>query len=307
MKKIAGKVLRALGLGPRLHHLRQEEWRWKSRSLWVPPGHYYSPVFTRENLAEEEARISRPIPRHLPGIQLDEEAMVARLGQMGFVDKPFQPPQTQDPAWRYWIANQSYEAGDAWCLAGIARIFQPKRLIEVGCGFSSALIHDLNEREWNQRVDLSFVDPDPERMMRLLRPEDKTRLKLTRSRLQDMDPGFFTTLQANDILFIDSTHVAKTGSDVLFLFFELLPRLAPGVVIHIHDISWPFEYPRQWLEEGRSWNENYLLRAFLMHNNAYEILLCNTWIGHFRPDAWHASLPGVPLDGGNMWIRKVHD
>lgn len=305
MKRIFGGLLRSLGMGPLLHKAKINQWRFQADGLYVPPGHYYSPIFTSQNLPEEEKQLSRPIPRQLPEIHLDEQGMLDRLKAMNFVGKPFQPPKQKDPAWRYWTANQSYETSDAFCLAGIGRVYQPKMIIEVGCGFSSALIHDLNEREWGNQVDLSFVDPDPERMMRLLREEDKAKLKLTKSRLQDMDPEFFTTLQANDILFIDSTHVAKTGSDVLYLFFDLLPRLNRGVVIHIHDISWPFEYSREWIKEGRSWNEAYFLRAFLMHNRAYEIVLCNSWLGHFHPHALNDAMPGVPAGGGSLWMRKV--
>jgi len=305
MKQIFGGLLRSMGMGPLLHKARINRWRLQADSLFVPPGHYYSPIVTRQNLAEEEHQLSRDIPRQLPEIVLDEKAMLDRLIRMNFPGKPLGLPEVKDSSWRYWSNNGSYGANDAHCLAGIARLYQPRRIIEVGCGFSSALILDLNDREWNGRVELSFVDPDLERMKRLLQENEKTRVKLTQSRLQDMDPGFFTSLEANDILFIDSTHVAKTGSDVLYLFFELLPRLASGVLIHIHDISWPFEYPKEWIAEGRSWNENYFLRAFLMHNRAYEIILCNSWLSHFHPEAVRAAMPGVPFEGGNIWLRKV--
>jgi hypothetical protein len=96
--------------------------------------------------------------------------------------------------------------------------------------------------------------------------------RLLELKVQDVQLAEFARLQAGDILFIDSSHVAKTGSDVLHLYFEVLPRLAPGVRIHVHDIFLPFDYPRRWvLDENRSWNEQYLLRALLMYSSRFKV------------------------------------
>src|SRR5690606_22964232 len=115
---------------------------------------------------------------------------------------------------------------------------------------------------------------------------------------------FFDRLEADDILFIDSTHVAKTGSDVNYILFEILPRLKSGVLIHFHDVFYPFEYPRDWVFAGRNWNEDYLLRAFLMYNPAFEIILFSHYLHKHHPDAFAA----IPLcynnRGGNLWIVK---
>jgi hypothetical protein len=304
VKKLFGRFLRIFGLGPILHKLRENSWRWRSDSLWVPPGHYYSPLFTRENLESEARQLSREIPRHLANIDLDEGHLLENLARMNLREKPVGFPRNPDPSWRYHSDNHSYPDNDAACLAGMARIYRPKRIIEVGCGFSSSLLHDLNDREWDGEVELSFVDPDPVRMLELLRDSDKAKLRLQASRLQDTDPAFFRSLQSGDFLVIDSTHVAKTGSDVLFLFFEVFPILASGVLVHIHDISWPFEYPNQWLKEGRSWNEAYILRAFLMHNDAWSIEMCNSWLMHFLPDPLREAMPGITFEGASFWLCK---
>src|SRR4029079_15830229 len=101
----------------------------------------------------------------------------------------------------------------------------------------------------------------------------------------------FTTLEAGDILFIDSSDVLKLGSDVSLLFLDVLPRLAPGVVVHVHDIATSFEYPIEWYDEGRAWNEAPALRAFLMFNNAYEILYFCDYMNRFQPEAVARRMP----------------
>ncbi len=305
MRKLVGRFLRLFGLGHLLAKIQTESWRWRTGSLWVPPGHYYSPIFTRNNLLEEAAQLGKEVPRHLAHIALDETRLLNNLKAMDLVDRPVGFPYKPDPAWRYHAANGSYPDNDAACLVGMARKQRPKRIIEVGCGFSSALLFDLNDREWNRSVELCFVDPDPGRMIALLREGDKPGLKLHPNRLQDTCPELFHSLEAGDFLIIDSTHVAKTGSDVNYLYFEILPRLAPGVLVHIHDIFWPFEYPGSWLEEGRSWNETYLLRAFLMHNGAWSIEMCNTWLMRFCPEALKEAMPGVSFEGASLWLCKT--
>ena len=110
-------------------------------------------------------------------------------------------------------------------------------------------------------------------------------------------------MAAGDILIIDSSHVAKTGSDVNYLYFDVLPRLVPGVLVHVHDIGFPFEYPRSWVAEGRSWNEAYLLRAFLTFNSDYRIELWNGCLHALHDDAF-AQCP--PVRGGSqIWLRRT--
>ena len=117
-------------------------------------------------------------------------------------------------------------------------------------------------------------------------------------------------LAANDILFIDSSHVSKAGSDVNHILFELLPRLAPGVFVHFHDVLYPFEYPREWFELGISWNEPYILRAFLQYNTQFPIRFWNDFMMKFHAEAIQKLMPlcadppafGV---GGSLWLQRV--
>jgi predicted O-methyltransferase YrrM len=183
---------------------------------------------------------------------------------------------------------------------------QPRRVIEVGSGFSSAAMLDANELAFSGRMKFTFIDPDLSRLRPLLHPADAERSTLIERRVQDVPLQTFMELEANDVLFIDSSHVSKIGSDVNRLFFDILPVLAPGVLIHIHDIVGDLEYPREWLDEGRAWNEQYLLRAFLMNNPSYRIELFTAWLFNTR-HAWLRE--HMPLcaggGGGQIWLRKL--
>jgi hypothetical protein len=170
------------------------------------------------------------------------------------------------------------------------RHYQPAHVIEVGCGWSTAALFDAGAAP---RVTL--IEPFPDRIQQLLSPRDFARCTLLECRLQDVPLAIFQTLDAGDVLFIDSTHITKLGSDVNRIFFEILPVLGTGALVHFHDVFYPFEYPEMWLREGRAWNETYLLRAFLEFNEAFEILL---WCDMLR-SAGH-------LSGryGSIWLKK---
>ena len=149
------------------------------------------------------------------------------------------------------------------------QILRPSQVIEVGSGYTSAMLLDLNEIYMDKSMTLTFIEPYPEKLKELLKPDDD--IKLLQQRLQDVPMEFFETLYSGDVLFIDSIHVSKEGSDVYYRFFEILPKLRRGVVVHLHDIFYPFTYPHDWVVNGRVWNETYLLRAFLQYNNDFEI------------------------------------
>jgi hypothetical protein len=140
----------------------------------------------------------------------------------------------------------------------------------------------------------------------LLKDGDAERITVIPTRVQEVDLRVFEALQAGDVLFIDSTHIAKTGSDVNHLFFEVLPVLAEGVYIHIHDIFYPFEYPKHWIDQGIAWNEQYMLRTFLQDNDRYEIVLFNTFLTHFHRDFFEKAMPlCLENEGGSIWLRKA--
>ena len=271
---------------------------------FFPPGHFYSPLPSREETAEAFARGGFGPP--FPGIELNEAGQLERLERFAgwYAEQPF--PESPAPGRRFHLANPSYGHFDAIMLYAMLREARPRRIIEVGSGFSSAAMLDLNDRVLGGSVEFTFIDPDMRRLRPLLRDGDAGRVTLIERRVQEVPLEAFAALGAGDVLFIDSSHVSKIGSDVNRLYFDVLPALAPGVLIHIHDVAGNLEYPREWLDEGRAWNEQYLLRAFLMHNAAYRVELFTGWLFNTR-HAWFRER--MPLcargGGGQLWLRKL--
>lgn len=286
---------------------------------FVPLGHFYSPETSPEDLASNADRwfpADGP-PREIPGVDLRVHAQLELLESIAPLGREMNFPRTLpaiDPP-RYWSDNEVFLLPDALVLAAMLRRFAPARVIEIGSGFSSAVMLDTRDRFLSpagKPCHLTFIEPYPgERLNRLLRTADRASCRVLETLVQSVPIATFDQLAAGDVLFIDSSHVSKIGSDVNHLFLDVLPRLAPGVIVHVHDIFADFAYPRHWLEQGRRWNEGYLLRAFLQYNDAFEILLFNNYLGvheHARfaralglPD----SPPQRPEDlGAGIWLRK---
>ena len=165
---------------------------------------------------------------------------------------------------------------------------------------------DTRELFLDGQLVCTFIEPYPELLHSLIRDEDRATTKVIPRRVQDVELSKFRELQARDVLFIDLTHVSKVGSDVNYLYFDVLPALADGVYIHIHDIFYPFEYPESWvLEEGRAWNELYLLRALLQSSRAYEVQLMTDYLAFCHRAEFDRALPlGRKNPGGSIWLRK---
>lgn len=299
------------GLLPFYRRLQQENERLRQalaeQEPWqrfFPPGHFYSPLPSHEEIAEAFARGGFGPP--FPAIDLNEAGQRARLERLAdyYAAQPF--PEEATAGRRYHLNNPSYGHFDAIMLYCMLREAQPRRVIEVGSGFSSAAMLDLNEHAFGGRIEFTFIDPDMSRLKLLLREDDRARASLIEKRVQDVPLAPFQALAANDVLFIDSSHVSKIGSDVNRLFFDVLPALAPGVLIHVHDVAGNLEYPREWLEEGRAWNEQYLLRAFLMNNPNYRIELFTGWLFNTQHEWFRQRMPLCARGGGGqIWLRKL--
>jgi predicted O-methyltransferase YrrM len=273
---------------------------------FVPPGHFYSPIPQLSEIQRDAARIFTPDGKDVPGVDLREAEQLQLLAAVAahYPQLPF--PETKVAGFRYYYQNPAYSYADGIFLYSMLRHFQPARVIEVGSGFSSCVMLDTNERFFGNRVSLTFIDPYTQVLDENLRPQDRERVTIIPKRVQDVELDLFRTLQAGDILFIDSTHVAKIGSDVNDLFFRVLPALQPGVVLHVHDVFFPFEYPQEWVFSGRAWNEDYLLRAFLQYNSAFRILLFSTFLARFHADRLQALMPlCLKNPGGNIWLEKL--
>ncbi len=272
---------------------------------WAPPGHVLSPVPSREQVKLRESQIYA-VPRDMPGLDLNEEGQLRLFDQLRvfYKDQPFSAQKTSGR--RYWFENPAYSYADAILLYCMMRYLRPRRVVEIGAGYSSCAILDTNELSFENSIDCTFIEPAPELLRSLLTKLDQERNTIVEKQLQEVDSQIFARLQANDILFIDSSHVAKIDSDVNHIFFRILPLLNSGVYIHFHDIFYPFEYPLDWVYEGRAWNETYLLRAFLQYNRQFEIQLFNTFIDWFHKEKYFREMPLVQKNtGGSIWLKKA--
>ena len=168
----------------------------------------------------------------------------------------------------FHLNNGLFDGTDALVAYCMVRQFQPRLIIEIGSGLSSLLLAQAAARNGNSA--LICIEPFPREFVRKGFPGLRS---LIEKKVQDIDLEFFSQLESGDLLFIDSSHTVKIGGDVNYLFLEVLPRLKPGVIVHVHDIFLPFDYRRDWvMDEFRFWSEQYLLQAFLTFNSEFEVL-----------------------------------
>jgi hypothetical protein len=274
-----------------------------------PLDHFYSPIADTRALSREPAR-SRVWPHTTPaspGIdwRADQQATFVRdelARQSGFLI----PDGPTDDRRDYHAANGKFSRLDAWMLQAMIRHFRPRRVVEVGCGWSSLVTARVNREYFAGEINFTCIEPYPPDF---LGEGIEGISQLMALPVEQVPVDAFLELEAGDVLFIDSSHTVKTGGDVVFLLQEVLPRLADGVVVHFHDIFLPWDYPEEWVMAGRAWNEQYAVRAFLTFNSAFEILLGVVWMSHFQPDVFAAALPGYPEQypdgGGSLWIRRA--
>jgi hypothetical protein len=269
-----------------------------------PLGHYYSPIVDPAALADSGFK-SRQIADAVPGVEIDYTKMTSLIrsalhGWNGIF------PETITSGRRYYVNNDMYGIGDAIILSAMLRHFRPKQWIEIGCGFSSAILLDTLDDDRTLDTTVTFIEPNTERLESLLRDIDRHRLLIIKNFAQEVPLETFDKLCAGDVLFLDTTHISKTGSDVNHEIFLILPRLASGVIVHFHDVFDQFEYPDDWIyAENRSWNELYVLRAFLMYNGNFEILYANDSFAKHRKEVIAELRPEILRNpGGGLWLIK---
>ncbi len=263
----------------------------------VPFNHYESPYADLDNIREREQIIfhsSMPVM----GIDFNDERQYELLEQMKKIELiPWGKESTAQL--RYHYDNPWY---DKWCadvLYYMIRILSPKRIIEVGSGFSTALMLDTNSECFDDSIEIISIEPNPERLYSLKRDTDN--LLVLERNVQQMSFDFWNQLQENDILLVDSSHVARVDSDVNYLIFEVLPRLNKKVYVHFHDIFYPMEYPKNWIFQGRAYNEMYMLRAFLMNNREWSIQFFGEYLVKEHSNWLNDQIHDI---GGSIWIRK---
>lgn len=277
----------------------------ESISLLFPIGHFYSPIADPVDITNREAKLWARQDQ-MPGIDLHDNEQLVLLKELaaftGAISYPIDKPDNDTT---YFYQNDQYPVLDAQFLYAALCHYKPKRVFEVGSGFSSLVTADVNRRVFHNAIDFRCLEPYPRQF--LIDGVDGI-TKLVQTKIEDMDLSYFDELVENDILFIDSTHVSKVGSDVNYLFFEVIPRLKKGVIVHIHDIFLPDEYPKKWvIEEGRNWNEQYLLRAFLQFNSKWKVIWAASYMGTRHLHAVQATFPDYPKlgGGGSLWMQCV--
>jgi len=266
----------------------------EGKGIHILPTHYYTPIPTAIELGRRQRTNS------LAGLSLNSgngaKTAIELLNKyQNDID------QMLRGASGFNVRNSGFGPLDAAVLYGTIRESKPKRIIEIGSGMSTIVMLSAIQ---DSQLDTHLTCIEPYLPDYLSKRRDQVS-RIVESPLQDVPLAEFDTLDAGDILFIDSTHVVKFNSDVVYEFLEILPRLRPGVVVHVHDIFLPNDYPHKWLNEHRFfWTEQYLLQAFLCMNRNFTVDIPL----HAVKDQVYAAIPNLlvtPTEVGSLWMRRV--
>ncbi|WP_185965039.1 class I SAM-dependent methyltransferase [Glacieibacterium frigidum] len=269
----------------------------------IVPHHYYSPMVTGRDLRHELREV-----RQLPGLVLDLDEHRAFLEGLCFAEELRAIPMEQASDTKYGFRNKFFSSGDAEILYGVIRRDRPKRILEVGSGRSTLVARMAILR--NQADDPDYtceqICIEPYEMPWL----ESVGVKVQRERVEMVDLTLFDTLEAGDILFVDSSHVIRPQGDVLREVLEIYPRLKPGVLIQVHDIFTPRDYHHRWvIDDMRMWNEQYLLEAFLAFNPAFKVVCALNWLVNDHPELLREACPVLtellPNQPGSFWFQRV--
>lgn len=281
---------------------------WPRLGVHLMPVSYESPIPGRADLTA--AVLSRR--SDLVGVDLNAAGQLGRLSDFANIHRaewdaiPLQPTGNRSA---YYINNHQFETVDGEILYSMIRHLRPRLVIEVGSGFSTLLTAQAllkNAEDGAEPGRFVAIEPYPN-------PTLRTGFKgldgVVTKRVQDVDMAEFLKLEANDVLFIDSSHVLRTGNDVAFLFLEVIPRLRQGVVVHIHDIFLPAEYPSSWiLRDRRFLTEQYLLQAFLACNSDFEVLWSGSFMHLYHSDVLSTTFRSYDRAHcwpGSFWMRRT--
>lgn len=253
--------------------------------------HYYSPVVLPSDLVEE-----LDAPRALPGIDMREAAQVDLLADLRFA------AEAEEALAGYDFDNPNFVRIDALVLYAMLRHLRPRRMFEIGSGFSTRVAAAALARNSTPCRHLCI---EPFEMPWL----EQTGAEVLRDRLENVPLSLFAQLEAGDVLFIDSSHTVRPQGDVVREYLQILPALAPGVVIHVHDVYTPHDvHPYLVVEQRKIWTEQYVMEALLSGGDRFEVLLANYWIGRRQPAAFAQVVPGYTApperDGCSFWMRS---
>ena len=276
---------------------------WEKLGFHLTPVHFYQALPDTRELSDELWSTHSACV----GIDFNEQCQLDLLEKYSRFKNEYDafPESKGTTRHQYYTVNSYYEWVDGEVLYSTIRHFKPARIFEIGSGFSTFLSAQAileNKKEYSDYdCELVAFEPYPNDTLKEGFP-GLTRLMPTK--IQKVPVEEFMKLEENDILFIDSSHVSKIGSDVQYEYAEILPRLAKGVIVHIHDIFSPAEYPKRWLFEDRKfWNEQYLVQAFLQFNDSFEILWAGSYMHLTHPDKLKAAFD--TYKGNETWPRRL--
>jgi hypothetical protein len=268
-----------------------------------PAGHYYSPIPARAFVADQVNK--HHIPDQIPGIELHTARQLKLVQQLAqhYRQMPFLHEAESEH--QFHLNQVWFGHTDAIMLYAMICTHRFPRIIEVGSGYSTAAMLESYRSMHESDFSITCIEPYPDRLESLVDVPGCEQVTLLKKPVQACDDKLFQTLEAGDLLFIDSSHVVKYQSDLHHLLFEVLPVLKPGVMVHFHDVFYPFEYSAEWLLEGRYWNECYFLRAFLTHNSEWDIVLFNNYLNTLHGDLISELMPLCRVNqGGSLYLMK---
>ncbi|KAI8114409.1 hypothetical protein M9434_002533 [Picochlorum sp. BPE23] len=278
------------------------------------PVHYYSPIPNLDNLtgisyvdtAQSKPEAFDGLDAHFP--QIFRLLEICSELKKEFDDFLYGSEGLQ--AHEFFLSNPNQHPVDAALLYCIIRSIKPKNILEVGMGYSTMISHralEVNSREGSSG-HLMVVEPFPEENFQKAVIQGLRNITVIQEMAQHLPMDLFSKLGSGDILFIDSSHVVKMGSDCLHLFLHILPNLCPGVIVHVHDVFLPYEYPKAWITKHRFWNEQYFLHALMANSKKYKVIMPTAYMNmHFRPQVQgmlSRNIDGIP---GSFWIESVTD
>jgi len=276
----------------------------KQKQLF-PEGHFYSPIADLKDIEERQNQIWNNVA-DMPGINWNVDGQLRHLkffkDYVGDISFPIEDP---GDGLTYFYKNDQFPVLDMEVYYSILQHYKPVNIVEVGSGFSSLMVAQVNRELFDNKINFTCIEPYPRQF---LIDGVQGVSDLLVKKVQEVELSWYDRLQENDILFIDSSHVSKVGSDVNHLMFHVLPNLKIGVLVHIHDIFLPDDYPKVWMiNEGRHWNEQYIVRSFLQFNDTFEVLWGGAYMGKYHGEAVKDVFSRFPAlgGGGSLWLRKV--
>ena len=268
-------------------------------------GHFYSPIPSIDDVILNKEKIWAP-KTETKGIDYNDHLHINILQDIfpkyiDSFDYPDEGPHDDELTF-FYNKNSQFSWLDSRSLFVLLQHIRPNKIIEVGSGYSTLLMNDVNKRYLDSSVKITCIEPYPRSFLM----DSRMNISLKKDFVQNIEIDFFKSLGENDILFIDSSHISKIGSDVNYLYLEILPNLNSGVIVHIHDIFLPHEYKKEWIETGIFFNEQYLVQMMLSYTSRYEVIFTSNYahVKHRKLLAKALAIDeGSTFGGGSLWIK----